>query len=139
MFNATDLQVKNFVRLIGARQSGGMGKVAELLAGALQKFAWKTAPTVDDELVKLAELKPIIQDCDRDAVTSQLTEIRDEMFIEGRAEIDAAARDRMEELAVEPTELLGPVESFTLNHSTASITTAPTAGSTMPVSLPAPP
>jgi hypothetical protein len=108
IFNATDLQVKNFTKLVATRDKGGLGKVGQLVAGPLQKFSWAAAPTVSEELGELTRIKPYITDCDEKVITSNLLNLRNRKYDEGKKEIEVAANARMTELAISASDLLAP-------------------------------
>jgi len=51
VFNATDLQVRDFIGRVGGRQvDGGLSRVATYFGEVLQGFAWNVAPTAQQEL-----------------------------------------------------------------------------------------
>lgn len=109
IFNATDLQIKDFANLVATREMGGLGKVARLLTGPLQKFTWATAPTVAEELAELERIRPYIENCDEGRVTTSLLALRDQKYEQGQSEIEVAARSQMSEVAISPRDLDGPV------------------------------
>ena len=84
IFNATDLQVEDFTKLVATRDMGGLGKVGQLIAGPLQSFSWSTAPTVDEELHELEQIKPYIMNCDEGAIMSRLVDMRDQKYKQGK-------------------------------------------------------
>ena len=112
VFNATDLQVKDFVRRVAVRQSGGIGKLAEFFGGLLQTFAWASAPDVSKELRKLVELEPMIFACDYEENIEELRALREQKYTEGKSELTLAVQKRMQELSMDPVELSGPMEAL---------------------------
>ncbi len=109
IFNATDLQIKDFANLVATRDMGGLGKVARLLTGPLQKFTWATAPTVAEELAELEKIRPYIENCDESEITTRLLALRDQKYDQGQSEIAGAAVSQMSEVAISPRDLDGPV------------------------------
>lgn len=109
IFNATDLQIEDFAKLVATRDMGGLGSVGRLLAGPLQKFAWSTAPTVQEEIDKLEKIRPYIAHCDEEETASRLLELRDQKYEQGKNEIEVAARAQMSALAISNRDLEAPV------------------------------
>ncbi|MEM8682552.1 MAG: amidohydrolase family protein [Pseudomonadota bacterium] len=112
IFNAHDLQVKDFVSRVAVRQSGGLGALAELLGGFLQTFAWAGAPSTRKELEVLRELRPAILACETEANVSRLRALRQQKYAEGRKELQKAAQKQIEDTEIQPNSLEGPIESL---------------------------
>ena len=91
---------------------GGLKKVAQLLVGPLQKFAWATAPTVREEVEKLEQIKLLIADCDEEEVSSRLLELRNQKYEQGKNEIEVAARAQMSALAINARDLDAPATTL---------------------------
>ena len=109
IFNATDLQIRDFSRFVATRNLGGLGKVARLLAGPLQSFTWATAPTVADELTELEKIRGFIENCNEEEIATRLLKLRDQKYKQGQNEIEGAARRQMAERTISASDLDAPV------------------------------
>ena len=108
IFNATDLQVANFVALVATRQSGGLGNLAKFFGELLQGFAWASAPSVRKELKLIAELRPKFEECRTGGSTESLEKLRKSKYEEGKAELNAAVDKALQAVQLNPEALEGP-------------------------------
>lgn len=76
VFNATDLQIKQFVNLVASRQGGELGRLAKYFGGILQAIGWNAAPDVTEEMQVLAKLKPAIMACDNETNLALMQDLR---------------------------------------------------------------
>lgn len=94
IFNASDLQVREFVTRVAARQtSGGLAKLAKYLGGLLQTLGWNAAPGASGELDMLAKLAKYAPKCPD--LPTEIDQQRSTQYSRAVAEMkDATARRR---------------------------------------------
>jgi hypothetical protein len=64
VFNASDLQVSDFVTRVAAKQNhGGLANLVRFFGDLLQDFAWNTAPSVRSERDKLEQIRDEVAAC----------------------------------------------------------------------------
>lgn len=105
VFNATDLQVKEFVNRVLTRQGGGIGQVGRYFGGVLQSIAWAASPDTADETRELAKLKPAIMACESEANVASLRQLRQRKYKEGVAELRQEADRRRSALNLTRSDL----------------------------------
>lgn len=116
IFNATDLQISDFLRLVAVGQKSGIREVADYFGDLLQAFTWATAPDVGRERQKLAALKPAIMACDTATTVMTLDSLRRDKYDEAVAELRGAVEARLREESAHPSELAQPMESLSKSH-----------------------
>lgn len=91
VFNATDLQVKEFVARVGARQAtGGLAKLARHFGSILQTVSWGTAPNARRELSMLDDLADGLEkNCP--SLANTLEQQRADQYARGVAELKTTA------------------------------------------------
>lgn len=96
IFNATDLQVKQFIhRIAAAGTSEPISRLAGVLGSLVQAISWTLAPDAGDELRRLTALSSELAKChtvDADALTRQF----DKRLAEWRQEKYSVARDELQ-------------------------------------------
>ena len=87
VFNASDLQIKEFVSRVAINDDGALGKMARLFGSLLQSLGWKVAPSVQEELEILREMGS--ESCDIENAHNTFAKVRGNQYIKTRAAIEA--------------------------------------------------
>jgi hypothetical protein len=91
VFNATDLQVSEFVSRVAARQHGGLQDLAKYLGPVLQKTLWDKVPDGQKEMRALLDWNGQLGNCRSTTLDQHTTQLRDEGYQNARAALNAAA------------------------------------------------
>ncbi len=78
VFNASDLQIKEFVSRVAINDDGALGQMARLFGSLLQSLGWSVAPSVQEELVILDQLGS--DSCAEKNLPKALFEVRDNQY-----------------------------------------------------------
>ena len=78
VFNASDLQIKEFVSRVAIKDDGALGLMARLFGSLLQSLGWSVAPSVQEELVILDRLGS--DSCAEKELPGALSKIRDDQY-----------------------------------------------------------
>jgi hypothetical protein len=89
-FNASDLQVKQFIDQVALKQKGPFGDAARVLSGVLQDVSWEAAPSAKEELEMLRKLAPVLAKCEASGSNAALAGLRDAAYRSARSELNAA-------------------------------------------------
>lgn len=98
VFNATDLQVKEFISRVASHQTGALGDLARAFGGMLQDLGWALAPDGDRELSALRGIVAQLAKCDYRALVETLNGLRQEGYTIGREQLKRAL-ERSPEMA----------------------------------------
>jgi hypothetical protein len=98
VFNATDLQVRDFIARVAGRQApGGLATLAKYLGGVLRFLSWHAAPTGKDEMRMLRKLSADVESCPAPTVRATLDAQRASQYERAVSELKGtAARMRVE-------------------------------------------
>lgn len=92
VFNGTDLQIREFLSRVLVNQDGTLGEIVRLLAGLLEQVNWSTAPTGETELRELKNIATALEACEMKGMAVGLSDLRQDGYRRGRAELQAAVR-----------------------------------------------
>ena len=87
VFNATDLQVKEFISRVAVDDNGALGRMARLFGSLMQSLGWDVAPSVQEELVILDQLGS--DSCAGKNLSQELASVREMQYKKTREEIEA--------------------------------------------------
>jgi hypothetical protein len=90
VFNASDLQVREFIQRVVLKQNGPFGDAARVLSGLLQSVSWELAPSAEKETEILRKLAPVLAKCDTPGSGAALNTLRDSAYQTARTELNAA-------------------------------------------------
>jgi hypothetical protein len=90
VFNASDLQVKQFIDLVVLKQKGPLGDATRVLSGVLQDVSWEAAPGAKEELEMLLKLAPALAKCEASGSNAALAGLREVAYRSARSELNAA-------------------------------------------------
>lgn len=107
LFNATDLQIRQFVKLVATRQLDGIGNLAKYLGGILQTVSWTMAPTVERELQVLKELEPYILECFTDQNLDKLNALKQVQYEHSVTALKEAANAQVGIIGIGPATTSG--------------------------------
>jgi predicted TIM-barrel fold metal-dependent hydrolase len=92
VFNATDLQVRDFVSRVGARQGrGGLATLAKHLGTLLQTISWNAAPNAAQERRGLERLGNLAKSCPAPELFAAIDSERSDQYAKAVKELKTAA------------------------------------------------
>lgn len=87
VFNASDLQVKQFFSMVLAHQSGHVGDAVRKFGSILQTLGWHLAPSGSRETAMLERIRRKLEACDDPGVDRALDEFRQESYAVARQQL----------------------------------------------------
>lgn len=108
VFNATDLQVRDFITRVSTRQIGGIGRLAEFFGGVLESIGWAAAPDAAEEMEVLGRLKPDILACNSERHVAELQTLRETKYDAAVDELQVEATRRLPVIGASMSSLSRP-------------------------------